>query len=125
MSLFQNMLSSVSDLRETRRHERLTRLLEQTAAGLADRRAELVRQRENVLADAAFALEAWENGADEKQMNARIESLTASVSEYSQRIAAVAAELDVVEDARQKLSGLQERAQRTSPHFDGRMAIRS
>lgn len=88
------------------RFSRLRRLLDELSQELAAERAALRAQHDYACADAAFALEAMENGDTSAQTSADIDRLTSTIAARASNFATLDEQATFVEAMRQRLGRL-------------------
>ena len=86
--------------------EHLKRVLDDLSRELAVERVALRVQHENACADAAFALDAMENGEGSPQISAEVDRLTATIAARASNFAELDELAAFVETTRQRLSRL-------------------
>lgn len=89
------------------RFSQLKRLLDELSRELALERIALKAQHDNACADAAFALEAVENGDSSAQTSAEIDRLTATIAARASNFVALDEQAAFVEAMRQRLGRLE------------------
>ena len=104
MPVFNIRILPWSGGQDARRFERLRRLLDEIGDEIGREKSALSDQCENATANAAFAIEAMENGEGPESTSGKIDALTASIIRFSQRLRSLKHEADFIEATKQRLA---------------------
>jgi hypothetical protein len=98
------------DATDTRRFDRLARLLAEISQEISAERSGLERRYNAATTDAAFLVEAIENdGAPERSKN-RVEELTSSILDCERRLDLLSRQASALDEFRKTLSELEKKA---------------
>jgi hypothetical protein len=103
MQMFNIGILPWTGRRRARRLKRLRRLLDAISYEIGTEKGVVDERRENAITNAAFALESIENGESRQGMSEKINRLTASINQCSQRLRSLEPEARFVEATRQQL----------------------
>lgn len=103
---FRTRSAERDDATDARRFDRLARLLNELTDEISVERSGLERRYRSATTDAAFLVEAIENGGATARSNDRVEDLTASILNCERRLESLSRQASTLNEFRRVLTNL-------------------